>query len=787
MGPLPNQLILSYLRHSLAAHVVSYGGVIESISKYESLHKAHCVRALLELLSGMVQKLTCRGKPEDCLALATALVAGVKWLLRVTLFAAGKTSPDQVNNLKTSISLLQEYLQCPFLMGLLHIARLEDPAIWIQLLTVITELELKLGSGGALLEHKDVLLKIFSDLRSTTYLKTVEPSAKFDPKVTPICYGLHARVMVEAVLHSTQTSNSLATQLLLYQQLKGLSEKDLYLELLVTCFLGLGSEEENPHQKLHWVGFTFIKVPNIIQQIHAGLHGSLTSPSPSPALLAAVQELGRRIPLLGVADHKMTCNCLEFLLHELIIRTSLLLEGDASAVVAKRQEDPQAVCVGGSVAAKESGTAHVALPNLILRAQPTVSSILKTLSNKNQESVLPVMNLLISGKSRDLLLTAAAASGELYIYAQKFVKFNQQSLEPQPNETEQMAKNRALMFDITFLLLCHIAQVYGIEVVAGEDNETFAETWMRAHMPETARVKMVTPQCRSDTTGLMDVMQQVNAGDMTTKYGQAYWDKVCRASPQIMQKLMSDVLCGLVTLSAATELLDRMCSHLCSLAVYFTAWTCSYIHEVTGDNATKVRSILSHLQQKLSNQEPTLTLGSFKDRSMLMSEIIDNMVKVTKETYFINNQKEQEPRSYDFYASLLNAAPGNNDPGLEDPNSTDNQLDTLLNETWDMVYHKSSIMTHKGLWRFQCLLRLGGHRWFVTNLVELAMKNVFEADLNRAMDLVYGIFQIDQLECCTTLLTQCIPSYFGEPGSNALHSHRRIGALARLTVQVKIR
>ena len=67
------------------------------------------------------------------------------------------------------------------------------------------------------------------------------------------------------------------------------------------------------------------------------------------------------------------------------------------------------------------------------------------------------------------------------------------------------------------------------------------------------------------------------------------------------------------------------------------------------------------------------------------------------------------------------------------------------------------------------------------------MKNVFEADLNRAMDLVYGIFEIDQLECCTTLLTQCIPSYFGEPGSNALHSHRRIGALARLTVQVKIR
>lgn len=45
-----------------------------------------------------------------------------------------------------------------------------------------------------------------------------------------------------------------------------------------------------------------------------------------------------------------------------------------------------------------------------------------------QESVLPVMNLLISGKSRDLLLAAAAASGSLHIFAQKFVKFNEVSM-----------------------------------------------------------------------------------------------------------------------------------------------------------------------------------------------------------------------------------------------------------------------------------------------------------------------------------------------------------------------
>ena len=42
--------------------------------------------------------------------------------------------------------------------------------------------------------------------------------------------------------------------------------------------------------------------------------------------------------------------------------------------------------------------------------------------------MLPVMNLLISGKSRDLLLAAAAASGSLHIFAQKFVKYNELSM-----------------------------------------------------------------------------------------------------------------------------------------------------------------------------------------------------------------------------------------------------------------------------------------------------------------------------------------------------------------------
>ena len=523
MGPLPNQLIVSYLRHSLAAHIVSYGGVIDTISKYESFHKLHCVRALLDLLSSMVEKVTCRGKPEDCLALATSLVAGVKWLMRVTLHASARpTSLDQLTNLKVAIDLLYQYMQSQYLTGLLYIARLEDPTLWNQLILLASELETKLTGVDVFAELKETLVKIFLELRNPTPLKCSELSVKFNSSTTPLCHGLHARVLVEAVLHSTESSQSSASQLLLYKQLKGMTEAELYLELLSSSFLGLGSDEEFPHQDLHWVGFTFIKIPSIIKNIHISLHGTPSSPqSPSEPLLSAVRQLARRTALLDIVDHKFKCNNLELLLRELKIHTSLLLEHDISVVLQMRQEDPMAIGSGVGVN-KESNANPSIIPNLIIRAEPTVSSILKTLSNKNPESVRPVMNLLISGNSRDLLLTAAAASGKLLSYAQKFVKFNQQSIEAQPGETDVMAKNRALMFDITFLLLCHIAQVYGVDVVIGEEEDTFIESWMRHHMPDKGRMKMVVPQFKNDSAALSEIMQQVRAQDLLNKYGQVY-------------------------------------------------------------------------------------------------------------------------------------------------------------------------------------------------------------------------------------------------------------------------
>lgn len=158
VGPGPNQLVLSYLKHSLSSQVnlssilqyfyfvdsndnithtelilqlVSYAAVLQRISKYDAFHKPHCIVSLLEFLESIQIGITCRGKQEEDF-LATAVLSIVHWLLQCYLHTLSKISHS--NSLASHPSelmdkpaiILEEILDSDFLRAMMYLAKYDD-------------------------------------------------------------------------------------------------------------------------------------------------------------------------------------------------------------------------------------------------------------------------------------------------------------------------------------------------------------------------------------------------------------------------------------------------------------------------------------------------------------------------------------------------------------------------------------------------------------------------------------------------------------------------------------
>lgn len=102
---------------------------------------------------------------------------------------------------------------------------------------------------------------------------------------------------------------------------------------------------------------------------------------------------------------------------------------------------------------------------LILKAETTLGHVLKTLDGdfqKNMDAILAVLCDML-GKSFELILVAASTTGTLQQVTSRLIKLNQLSRQVN-GEGTKASGTRALIFDISFLMLCHTVQNYGPEV-----------------------------------------------------------------------------------------------------------------------------------------------------------------------------------------------------------------------------------------------------------------------------------------------------------------------------------
>ena len=69
----------------------------------------------------------------------------------------------------------------------------------------------------------------------------------------------------------------------------------------------------------------------------------------------------------------------------------------------------------------------------------------------------------ILGKSFDLITAVAAVDGKLRTFVTKLIKFNE-TYKYGHGEGPKQSQTRALLFDVSFLMLCSIVNIYGSQV-----------------------------------------------------------------------------------------------------------------------------------------------------------------------------------------------------------------------------------------------------------------------------------------------------------------------------------
>ncbi|XP_039553261.1 mediator of RNA polymerase II transcription subunit 24 isoform X1 [Passer montanus] len=760
IGPSPNPLILSYLKYAISSQMVSYSTVLMAISKFDDFSRDLCVQSLLEIMDMFCDRLSCHGKAEECISLCRALLSALTWLLRCATFYAEKVKEplEQAaaeNQLKMCLERLEKMLSSTKNRALIHIAKLEETSSWSTVEQSLVKLGENLNNLGSspLRSQADNCVSLIKSIPTMLSVHSEQLNKTGFPTV-------HAVVLLEGTMNLTGETQPLVEQLMMVKRMQRIPSPLFVLEIWKACFVGLIECPEGT-EELKWTAFTFLKMPQVLVKLKKYPQGDKDF---TEDVNSAFEFLLKLTPLLDKADQRCNCNCMSLLLQE-CSKQGLLSEANMNNLIDKRAADKE-----NSPSLKSAENANIQPnPGLILRAEPTVTNILKTMDadhSKSPEGLLGVLGHMLSGKSLDLLLAAAAATGKLKSFARKFVKLNEFTKQI-TGEISKSGPVRALLFDISFLMLCHVAQTYGSEVILSDSNPPgevpFFETWMLTCMPEEGKILNPDHPCfRPDSTKVESLVALLN-NSSEMKLVQMKWHEVCLSISAAILEILNAWENGVLTsesiqvglLGGRVELCcvlrrnqesrssgkitENIKGKVCSMAVCAVAWLVAHVRMLGLDEREKSLQMIRQLATPLYGES---TLQFYNERVVIMSSILEHMCA---------DILQQTATQIKFPSTGMDTIPYWN---LLPPKKP---IKEVLTSVFTKVLEKGWVDS-RSIHIFDTLLHMGGVYWFCNNLVKELLKETRKEHTLRAVELLYAIFCLDMHQLTLTLLGHILPN-----------------------------
>uniref|UniRef100_A0A8C0RK10 Mediator of RNA polymerase II transcription subunit 24 n=1 Tax=Canis lupus familiaris TaxID=9615 RepID=A0A8C0RK10_CANLF len=725
IGPSPNPLILSYLKYAIS-------------SQFDDFSRDLCVQALLDIMDMFCDRLSCPGKAEECIGLCRALLSALHWLLRCTAASAERlregleagTPAAGEKQLAMCLLRLEKTLSSTKNRALLHIAKLEEASSW----TAIEHSLLKLGEILASLSNPQ--LRSQAEQCGTLIRSIPTMLAVHSEQLHKTGYPtVHAVVLLEGTMNLTGETQPLVEQLMMVKRMQHIPTPLFVLEIWKACFVGLIESPEGT-EELKWTAFTFLKIPQVLVKLKKYCHGDKDF---TEDVSCAFEFLLKLTPLLDKADQRCNCDCTKFLLQE-CSKQGLLSEASVTNLLAKRAADRE-----HAPQLKSGENANIQPnPGLILRAEPTVTNILKTMDadhSKSPEGLLGVLGHMLSGKSLDLLLAAAAATGKLKSFARKFINLNEFTTHGN-EELAKAASVRALLFDISFLMLCHVAQTYGSEVILSESSTgaqvPFFETWMQTCMPEEGKILNPDHPCFwPDSTKVESLVALLN-NSSEMKLVQMKWHEACLSISAAILEILNAWENGVLAFESIQKITDNIKGKVCSLAVCAVAWLVAHVRMLGLDEREKSLQMIRQLAGPLYSEN---TLQFYNERVVIMSSILEHMCA---------DVLQQTATQIKFPSTGVDTMPYWN---LLPPKRP---IKEVLTDIFAKVLEKGWVDS-RSIHIFDTLLHMGGVYWFCNNLIKELLKETRKEHTLRAVELLYSIFCLDMQQVTLVLLGHILP------------------------------
>ncbi|XP_069011979.1 mediator of RNA polymerase II transcription subunit 24 isoform X2 [Embiotoca jacksoni] len=758
IGPSPNPLILSYLKYAISSQMVSYSSVLTAVSKFDDFSRELCVKSLLEIMDMFCHRLSCHGKAEECIGLCRALLGVVVWLLQGCAWYCERLRElGPLASTEASLHACQERLynliSSTKNRALVHIARLEEQGSWSN----VEQAVLKVTDGLSSVPNQTLRTKLEESLSLVKSIPLML-SVQCDPLLHASFPSVHAFIMLEGTMNLTGETQPLVEQLMMIKRMQRIPAPIFVLEIWKACFTGLIESPEGT-EELKWTAFTFLKIPQVLLRLKKYPQGDKGQDFMEDVNIA-FQYLLKLTPLLDKADQRCNCDCLGMLLQE-CNKLGLLSESNTACLTSKREFTPRL---------KTAENANIQPnPGLILRAEPTVTNILKTVDadhSKSPEGLLGVLGHMLSGKSLDLLLAAAAATGKLKSFARKFIKLNEFPKHIS-GEGSKSASVRALLFDISFLMLCHVVQTYGSEVILSDPSPSgetpFFETWLQTCMPEEGKTLNPDHPCFRPEPGKVESLVTLLNNSSEMKLVQVKWHEICLSTPAAILEVLNAWENGVLSVEAVQKITDNIKGKVCSMAICAVAWLVAHVRMLGRDEREKPQTMIRQLVTPLYGEN---TLQFYNERVIIMSSIMEHMCADVFQQTAATLRPPMEGQEPIPYRNLLSA---------KEPIHTalSKQFQTVLRKGW---------VDSRALHLFESLLNMGGVFWFTNNLVKELLKETRQEWANRVVELLYSIFCVDTQQITLTLLGTILPNLL----TDSAHWHSLADppgqALAKLSV-----